>query len=281
MRSPVTGRVAGRVALVTGAARGQGRSHAVRLAEEGASIIAVDACAPIDGIEYPLSTAEDLKETQELVEAHDARVVTAVADVRDQDALDAAVRAGISEFGRLDVVCANAGVSSFGKVWELSDAQWQNLLDVNLTGVWRTVKAAVPAMIEAGNGGSLILTASFAANKGVPNIGHYVTSKHGVVGLMRTLAVELAEHRIRANTVNPSSVGTGMFFNEQTYGFFRPDLENPGRDDMAEVAQTLNTFPVPWMEPVDISNAVVYLASDEARYVTGAQFAIDAGAVGK
>ncbi|GAA1850595.1 mycofactocin-coupled SDR family oxidoreductase [Pseudonocardia ailaonensis] len=275
------GRVAGKVALVTGAARGQGRSHAVRLAEEGASIIAVDACSPIDSVEYPLSSAEDLKETQALVEAHDARIITAVADVRDQDALNAAVRAGIDEFGRLDVVCANAGISSFGRVWELSDEQWQNLLDVNLTGVWRTVRAAIPAMIEAGNGGSLILTASFAANKGVPNIGHYVSSKHGVVGLMRTLAVELAEHRIRANTVNPSSVGTGMFFNSQTYGFFRPDLENPGREDMAEVAQTLNTFPVPWMEPVDISNAVVYLASDEARYVTGAQFAIDAGAVGK
>lgn len=276
----MTGRVAGKVALVTGAARGQGRSHAVRLAEEGASIVAVDSCAPIDSIEYPLSTVEDLKETQALVEAHDARIVTAVADVRDQNALNTAVAAGIGEFGRLDVVCANAGVSSFGKIWELTDAQWQNLIDVNLTGVWRTVRAAVPAMIEAGNGGSLILTASFAANKGVPNIGHYVSSKHGIVGLMRTLALELGEHRIRANTVNPSSVGTGMFFNEQTYGFFRPDLENPGRDDMAEVAQTLNTLPVPWMEPIDISNAVVYLASDESRYVTGAQFAIDAGAVG-
>ncbi|MBB5158936.1 mycofactocin-coupled SDR family oxidoreductase [Saccharopolyspora phatthalungensis] len=275
------GRVAGKVALVTGAARGQGRSHAVRLAEEGASIIAIDACAPVESINYPLSTPEDLRETQRLVEEHDARISTHIADVRDQDALRRAVRKGVAEFGRLDIVCANAGIASFGRVWELTDDQWTELLDINLTGVWRTVRAAVPAMISAGHGGSLILTASFAANKGVPNIGHYVASKHAILGLMRTLAVELAEYGIRANTVNPSSVGTGMFFNEETYKFFRPDLDRPGRDDMAEVAAGLNLLPVPWVEPVDISNAVVYLASDEARYVTGSQLAVDAGAVGK
>ncbi|MEQ3549626.1 mycofactocin-coupled SDR family oxidoreductase [Pseudonocardia nematodicida] len=278
---PREGRVAGKVALVTGAARGQGRSHAVRLAEEGADIVAVDACGPIDTVEYALSTQEDLKETQRFVEERGGRIVTTVADVRDTDALDAAVRAGLDAFGRLDVVCANAGISSFGKAWELSEQQWQTLIDTNLTGVWRTLKAAIPTMIEADNGGSLIITASFAANKGVPNIAHYVASKHGVVGLMRTLAAELAEHRIRANTVNPSSVGTGMFFNPQTYGFFRPDLENPGKEDMAEVADVLNLLPVPWMEPEDISAAVVYLASDESRYVTGSQIAVDAGAVGK
>jgi SDR family mycofactocin-dependent oxidoreductase len=275
------GRVAGKVALVTGAARGQGRSHAVRLAEEGADVVAVDACAEIGSTSYAMSSSEDLEETRRLVEKHGARAITHVADVRDQAGVDEAVRRAVDELGHLDVVCANAGIASFGRVWELTDEQWGELLDVNLTGIWRTVRAAIPTMIEAGNGGSLILTASFAANKGVPNIGHYVASKHGVVGLMRTLAHELAEYGIRANTVNPSSVGTGMFFNEETYRFFRPDLADPGRDDMAEVAGVLNLLPTPWVEPVDVSNAVVYLASDESRYVTGSQVAVDAGAVGK
>jgi SDR family mycofactocin-dependent oxidoreductase len=275
------GRVAGKVALITGAARGQGRSHAVRLAEEGADIIAIDICAPVDSISYPMSEKSELEETKRLVESLGRRAITVIGDVRDQQTLDDAVAQGISEFGRLDIVCANAGVASYGRVWELPDELWNELMAINLTGAWRTAKAALPAMIDAGNGGSIIFTASFAANKGVPNIGHYVASKHGIVGLMRTLAIELAPYKIRSNSVNPSSVGTGMFFNEQTYGFFRPDLTNPGREDMAEVAATLNVLPVPWMEPVDISNAVVYLASDEARYVTGAQFAIDAGAVGK
>jgi (+)-trans-carveol dehydrogenase len=276
-----TGRTAGKVALVTGAARGQGRSHALRLAEEGADLVVVDACAAVGTTNYAMSTPEDLEETGRLAEKHGARVVTQVADVRDQAGLDEAVRRAVGDLGRLDVVCANAGIASFGRVWELSDEQWSELLDINLTGIWRTVRAAVPAMIAAGRGGSLILTASFAANKGVPHIGHYVASKHGVVGLMRTLAAELAEYGIRANTVNPSSVGTGMFFNEETYRFFRPDLESPGREDMAEVAGVLNLLPTPWVEPVDVSNAVVYLASDEARFVTGSQIAVDAGAVGK
>ena len=275
------GRVAGKVAFVTGAARGQGRSHAVRLAEEGADVIAIDLCSPVSTISYPMSEKSELEETRRLVESFGRRAVTAVADVRDQQALEDVVARGIAEFGRLDIVCANAGVASYGRVWELTDDQWSELLDINLTGAWRTARAVIPTMIEAGNGGSLIFTASFAANKGVPNIGHYVASKHGIIGLMRTLAIELAPYSIRSNSVNPSSVGTGMFFNQQTYGFFRPDLVNPGRDDMAEVAASLNTLPVPWIEPIDISNAVVYLASDEARYVTGAQFAIDAGAVGK
>jgi (+)-trans-carveol dehydrogenase len=275
------GRVEGKVALVTGAGRGQGRSHAVRLAEEGADIIAIDVCGPIDSISYELSTEADLLETQRLVEKHGRNAVTFVADVRDQQALDRAVQDGIAELGSLDIVCANAGIASFGKVWELSDEQWNDIIDINLTGIWRTVRACIPSMIEAGNGGSLILTASFAANKGAENIGHYVASKHGIVGLMRTLALELAPHGIRANTVNPSSVGTGMFFNKETYGFFRPDLENPTKEDMAEVAPAMNALPIPWMEPIDISQAVVYLASNESRYVTGSQFAIDAGAVGK
>jgi SDR family mycofactocin-dependent oxidoreductase len=253
----------------------------VRLAEEGADIIAIDLCAPVSTISYAMSEKSDLEETKRLVESLDRRIITVAGDVRDQRTLDDAVARGIAEFGRLDIVCANAGVASYGRVWELSDELWSELLDINLTGAWRTVKAAIPPMIESGNGGSLIFTASFAANKGVPNIGHYVASKHGIVGLMRTLAIELAPYFIRSNSVNPSSVGTGMFFNEQTYGFFRPDLPDAGRDDMAEVAASLNVLPVPWIEPIDVSNAVVYLASDESRYVTGAQFAIDAGAVGK
>ena len=270
-------RLAGKIAFVTGAARGQGRSHAVRLAEEGADIIAVDIASQIDTVPYPMATAEDLAQTVKEVEALDRRIVASRVDVRDYDALKAVLDDGVARLGRLDIVSANAGIVSFGRAEDLTEQTWQDMLDVNLTGVWHTVKAAIPHLRAAG-GGSIIITSSGAGLKGQANTGHYVAAKHGVVGLMKTLANELAPDLIRVNTVNPGSVDTEMIQNQGTYHLFMPD--HPGeitRADVAPVFQGVNALPIPWMEPVDISNAVLFLASDEARYITGVALPVDAG----
>jgi (+)-trans-carveol dehydrogenase len=274
------GRVSGKVALVTGAARGQGRSHAVRLAEEGADIVAMDIASQIDVVPYDLATTEDMAETVNLVEKCGQRILARQADVRDQGALDQLVVDGIAEFGHIDIVAANAGISQRGRpVWEMTEEQWQTVIDVNLTGVWHTIKAAVPAMVEAGNGGSIVLTASSTSIKARQNLGAYVSAKHGLTGLMRTLALELAQHDIRVNTVNPTSVPTQMLLSDRVYKLFRPDLENPTVDDAMDGFKSLQAMPIPWVEPVDVSNAVLWLASDEARYVTGVVLPIDAGSV--
>ncbi|HEY3716738.1 MAG TPA: mycofactocin-coupled SDR family oxidoreductase [Jatrophihabitantaceae bacterium] len=270
-------RLAGKIAFVTGAARGQGRSHAVRLAEEGADIIAVDIASQIDTVPYPMATPEDLAQTVKEVEALDRRIVASRVDVRDYDALKAVLDDGVARLGRLDIVSANAGIVSFGRAEDLTEQTWQDMLDVNLTGVWHTAKAAIPHLRAAG-GGSIIITSSGAGLKGQANTGHYVAAKHGVVGLMKTLANELAPDLIRVNTVNPGSVDTEMIQNQGTYHLFMPD--HPGeitRADVAPVFQGVNALPVPWMEPVDISNAVLFLASDEARYITGVALPVDAG----
>ncbi|WP_125078373.1 mycofactocin-coupled SDR family oxidoreductase [Mycobacterium sp. P7213] len=275
----MSGRVAGKVALITGAARGQGRSHAVRLAQEGADIIAVDVCARISSNEdIPAATPDDLAETADLVKGLDRRIVTAQVDVRDFDALKAAVDGGVEQLGRLDVIVANAGIGNGGETLDkTSEADWQDMIDVNLSGVWKTVKAAVPHLISGGNGGSIVLTSSVGGLKAYPHTGHYIAAKHGVVGLMRTFAIELGQHFIRVNSVHPTNVNTPLFMNEGTMKLFRPDLENPGPDDMAVVAQLMHVLPIGWVEPVDISNAVLFLASDEARYVTGLTLTVDAG----
>lgn len=274
------GRVEGKVAFITGAARGQGRSHAVRLAQEGADIIALDVCTQLDGVSFPMSTPEDLAETVTLVEAEDRRIVAGQVDVRDFDEMKDLVDRGVAELGRLDIVAANAGLGSDGAPLSLMDRKtWQDTIDVNLTGVWQTVKAAVPHIVAGGRGGAIVLTSSVGGLKAYPNVGHYVASKHGVVGLMRTLAIELAPDRIRVNSVHPTQVDTPMLMHEGTYRMFRPDLENPGKDDMAVVSQMMNTFPVPWVEALDISNAVLFFASDEGRYVTGVPLPVDAGAM--
>jgi SDR family mycofactocin-dependent oxidoreductase len=202
------GRVEGKVALITGAARGQGRSHALRLAEEGADIIAVDVCGQLDTVPYAMATEADLEETAKQVEDRDRRILTRQADVRDLGQLQAAVADGVSEFGHLDIVCANAGIGSMGPAWELSEETWQDMIDVNLTGVWKTVKAVIPQMIEQGTGGSIVLTSSIFGVQAGANVAHYVAAKHGVTGLMRALAVELAPHRIRVNSVHPTTVDT-------------------------------------------------------------------------
>jgi SDR family mycofactocin-dependent oxidoreductase len=265
------GRVDGKVALITGAARGQGRSHAVRLAEEGADVVVTDVCHDIsDALPYPLATKEELEETAELVRATGRRCVAVEADVRFFAEIRSAVDAATSEFGRLDVVVANAGVMSSGRAWELSEEAWDVVVDVNLKGAWNTVRAAAPGMIDAGDGGSVIITSSAAGIRGHVPYAHYVASKHGVVGLMKALSNELAPHRIRVNTVHPTGVSdTGISVGE-------PGEELAEREPLA----AMNPL-APYVEPRDVSNAVLFLASDEARYVTGLQFTVDAGSTNK
>jgi (+)-trans-carveol dehydrogenase len=274
------GRVAGKVAFITGAARGQGRSHAITLAREGADIIAVDIAKQIDSVPYPMATTVDLAETVRQVEAMDRRIVAAQADVRDYDAVKAALDDGVAKLGRLDIVSANAGICSSGALDEMDQITWQDMIDTNLTGVWHTAKAAIPHLRAGGRGGSIILTSSTAGLKAAPHLGHYVAAKHGVVGLMRTLALELAPDFIRVNSVHPTSVDTDMIHNAATYALFAPDLPEDERtkEALASRFQGLAVLPIPWMEPVDISNAVMFLASDEARYITGVALPVDAGA---
>ena len=271
------GRMDGKVALVTGAARGQGRSHALRLAGEGADIIAVDACTDVASTPYELASEDDLAETVKLVENLDRRIIAPRADVRDSAQLEAAVAEGVSEFGHLDVVCANAGIFGIGATWEFSDEQWQDMIDINLTGVWRTVKAAMPTLIDQGTGASIVLVSSVAGLKGFGYVGHYSAAKHGIVGLMRSLVNEVSQYGIRVNCVNPTTVDTDMIQHQAAYAYFGVD----NRDAFGAIFQTMHTLPIPWVEPIDVSNAVLYLASDESRYVTGLTLAVDAGFLNK
>jgi (+)-trans-carveol dehydrogenase len=275
----MAGRVEGKVAFITGAARGQGRAHAVRLAQEGADIIAVDICKKIDTVDLiAASTPEDLAETADLVKGHNRRIYTAEVDVRDYDALKAAVDTGVEQLGKLDIIVANAGIGNGGRTLDkTSETDWTAMIDINLGGVWKTVKAGVPHILAGGNGGSIILTSSVGGLKAYPHTGHYVAAKHGVVGLMRTFAVELGAQNIRVNSVHPTNVNTPLFMNEGTMKLFRPDLENPGPEDMKVVGQLMHTLPIGWVEPEDIANAVLFLASDEARYITGVTLPVDGG----
>ena len=273
----MTGRMAGKVAFITGAARGQGRSHAVRLAEEGADIIAIDLCEDLPEVPYPLATKADLDETVRQVEALGRRIVARVADVRDSASLDAALREGVDELGRLDAVCANVGINNPAPAHEITEEQWHTVVDIDLGGTWRTAKAAIPYLIGQGTGGSMVLTSSAAGLKGYANIAHYTAAKHGINGLMKTLAQELAEHHIRVNTVNPTQVDTPMIMNDPMYRLFCPDIESPTREDFAPISQSMNALPIPWVESRDVSNSVLFLLSDESRYITGVALPVDAG----
>jgi len=271
------GRVQGKVAFITGAARGQGRSHAIRLAEEGADIIAADIAEPVPSVSaYPPATEDDLAETVKQVEALDQRIVAQKADVRDSTALKRALDEGVAQLGRVDIVVANAGIYQPVPALELDDAAWQEMIGINLTGVWNTVKAALPHLIANG-GGSVILTSSVLGLKGTANSVHYNTAKHGVVGIMRSIANEFAQHRIRVNSVHPTTVNTNMIQNEQVWRLFDPGNPHPTRESAVPFFQSTNALPVPWVEPADISNAVLFLASDEARYITGVTLPVDAG----
>lgn len=273
------GRVEGKVALVTGAGRGQGRSHAVRLAEEGADLILLDVLSDMPTLDYSLSTDEDLAETVRLVEAQDRRVVWARADVRDFDAVSALVAEGIDTFGHLDIVAANAGISPrLKKLWEITIEEWDEVLAVNLTGVFNTIKAVAPPMIAGERGGAIVLTASGAGLKGIPHLGGYNASKHGVIGLALTLANELARHKIRVNAICPGTVGTPMVTqNIPQFEFFRPDMDSPTLNDALAAFKRVSPLGQPWVEPIDITNALLYLVSDEARYVTGITMSVDQG----
>ena len=270
------GRVEGKVAFITGAARGQGRAEAVRFAEEGADIIAVDICAEIETAPYAGATEEDLAETVRLVEGLDRRIVASTADVRDFDALSGALDAGVAALGGLDIVVANAGIVNYGAVDELTDAQFDDVIAIDLTGAWKTGKAAVKHL-RARGGGSIIFTSSGAGLIAPNHLAPYTSAKHGLVGLMRTFANELAADMIRANSIHPTQVETPMIINDTTFRMFRPDLEAPGKEDIVDVSTQMNGLPIPWVEPVDIANAALFLASDEARYITGTTLTVDAG----
>ncbi|MFL0711549.1 MAG: mycofactocin-coupled SDR family oxidoreductase [Microcella pacifica] len=274
------GRLEGKVVFITGVARGQGRSHAIRFAEEGADIIGIDVVDSIAGSTSPPATQSDMDETVAAVEALDRRIIATKADVRSLEQVKKAVDEGVAQLGRLDVVIANAGVSTFmGPAETLTEEAFVDMVDINLTGVWRSCAAAIPHIKAGGQGGSIIMTSSAAGLMAYANVGHYVAAKHGVVGLMRTLALELATDNIRVNSIHPTTVDTPMVNNEATFKLFRPDLDNPTADDFIEAAKVMNAMPIGWVEAVDISNAMVWLASDEARYVTGVTLPIDAGAV--
>ncbi|AKC41002.1 putative short chain dehydrogenase/reductase [Mycolicibacterium phlei] len=253
-----------RVALVTGAGRGMGHTHCERLAEEGADVIAID-----------LPGCTELADTVNEVQNRGRRCVPGFADVRDPESLTQAVDAGVQMLGRLDIIVANAGIyESLCPSWELTEDAWQRSLDVNLTGVLHTVQAGVRHLTA---GGSVVVISSTNGIKGTPNTAHYTASKHAVVGLARAAANELGSLGIRVNTVHPGAVNTGMILNPEVIARLRPDLAHPTEADAAEVLAARTLLPVPWVETVDISNAVVFLASDEARYITGTQLVVDAG----
>jgi len=255
------------VAFITGAARGQGRAEAVRLAAEGADIIAVDICADLPTTTYPGPTPEDLAETARLVEDHDRRAVTSIVDVRDFDALSRALQQGVSALGRLDVVVANAGMTTIGLAWEIPLENWDVTIGVNLTGAFYTARAAIPIMIEQGTGGAIVFTSSVAGLRGLPLLADYVAAKHGVTGLAKTLANELAKYRIRVNSVHPHGVNTDL----------KPGMRELIERDAELTPFFLGSLPDPVSEAEDIAAAVAWLATNEARHDTGIQLPVDLG----
>ncbi len=277
----MAGTLEGRVAYVTGAARGQGRAHAARLAAEGADIIAVDVCGPVsDTITYPASTPEDLAETVREVEAAGRKVLAREVDIRDLAAQQQVIADGIEQFGRLDVVVANAGVLSWGRMFEMTEEQWDTVVDVNLNGTWRTVRAAVPAMIDAGNGGSIIIVSSSAGLKATPGNSHYAASKHGLVAITNSLALEVGEFGIRVNSIHPYSIDTPMVEPEammEIFGKYPTFIHSfspmPFRPVNHDGKKGLQEF----MTPQEVSDVVAWLAGDGSSTVSGSQIAVDRG----
>lgn len=268
-----------KVVFITGAARGQGREHAVRFAAEGARIIGVDICEDLPNTPYPLATEDDLAETVRRVESAGGAMHAERADVRDLPALRSAVAAGMERFGRLDVIVANAGTYSPGPVQWLTSEAWDETIGINLTGVFNTVRAGAKRLIEQDRGGAIVITSSTAGLRGFYGSPAYNAAKHGVVGFMRSVALELAPNNIRVNTVHPTSVATPMIINDTFPRLVRMDLEEPTTDDAAEFLRPQQALDVPWVDAGDISDAVLWLCSDEARFVTGVTLPVDAGAL--
>jgi SDR family mycofactocin-dependent oxidoreductase len=270
------GKFDGKVVLITGGARGQGRSHALAFAREGADVAFCDIAAQIDTVPYPMSRSADLDETVKLVEELDRRCIGVTADVRDGGQVQAFVERALTELGRVDFLLANAGIFSFSTIAEMEEDKWQQMIDTNLTGVFHAIRAVLPTMIEQGYG-RIVATSSMAGKLGFANVGHYVAAKWGVIGLVKSTALEVGGNGITVNAVCPTNVDTDMIQNPAAYALFLPDAENPTREDAAPAFQTLNAIPVPWVEPIDISNTMMFLCSDEARYITGETIAVAAG----
>jgi SDR family mycofactocin-dependent oxidoreductase len=277
------GPLEGRVAFITGAARGQGRAHAIRLASEGADIIAIDVCEPIsDTITYPLGSSEELADTVRVVEATGRKVLSRAVDIRDLAALQEVVADGVEQFGRLDIVVANAGVLSWGRVWEMSEEQWDTVIDVNLNGTWRTIRAAVPAMIEAGNGGSIIIVSSSAGLKATPGNAHYSASKHGLTSLTNSLALEAGEYGIRVNSIHPYSIDTPMVEKDamrELFGKFGSFIHSFSPFPYRPVSQQGATSLQDFMTAEEVSDVVAWLAGDGSATISGSQIAVDRGAM--
>ncbi|MFM9035643.1 MAG: mycofactocin-coupled SDR family oxidoreductase [Mycobacterium sp.] len=274
------GDLAGRVAFVTGAARGQGRAYAIRLAREGADVVISDICAPVSGtVPYVGATPEDLAETERLVAAEGRAVLSRAVDIRDDAALRQLVSDAVERFGRLDVLVANAGVLSWGRVWELSDEQWNTVIDVNLTGTWRTLRAVIPAMIEAGNGGSIIIVSSASGVKATPGNGHYSASKHGLTALTNSLALELGEYGIRVNSINPYSIATPMILNEAMLGILKahPSYLNAYAPMPYQPVPESGSKRSDFMSPEEAAEVVVWLAGNRSGVISGSQILVDRG----
>ena len=268
------GALEGKVAFVTGAARGQGRAHAIRFAREGADVVAIDICGPVsDTITYPMPTSEDLAETARLVEAEGRKVLAREVDIRDLAAQKQVVADAVEQFGRLDILVANAGVLSWGRLFEIDEDQWDSVVNVNLSGTWRTIRAVVPAMIEAGNGGSIIIVSSSAGLKATPGNGHYSAAKHGLVGLTNTLALEVGKYGIRVNSIHPYSVDTPMIEPEAMAKVF---AEHP---DFLHSFPPMPLHPNAFMTPDEISDVVVWLAGPHSGILSGVQLPLDKGAL--
>ncbi|MGC4960746.1 mycofactocin-coupled SDR family oxidoreductase [Gordonia sp. DT101] len=271
---------AGRIALITGGARGQGRAHALALAEQGADIVVVDRCADSESVPYPLATKAGLEETVHLVEQRGRRCIAVEADAADRRAMDGVVATTVAELGRIDIAIANAGVSVASPVQEMTDEVWHEVLSSNLTGVFTTIAAVAPEMVSRGFG-RIVTISSMMGRSAAPGLAAYSASKWGVIGLTKSAALDLAPHGITVNAVAPGNVSTPMVHNESLYARMRPDLEHPERDDVEPIFRTLHGQPVAFLEPEEVTRAVLFFAAEQNAHITGTVLAVDAGAAAR
>jgi SDR family mycofactocin-dependent oxidoreductase len=271
-----TGEFSGKTAFITGAARGQGRSHAVELAKQGANIVAVDICAHVETAAQVPSTPEDLAETKRLVEEVGGRCLTVIADVRSNEQMADAAQQALDEFGQIDICLANAGMMRMAFFHEATVESWDAHIGVMLTGVANTIRAVLPSMRER-KYGRIVATGSGASRAGFATLASYTAAKFGVVGLCKSIALEVAKEGITVNVINPFTVDTMLNWNENFYAYMRPDLEHPTKEDVVPVLRSLNEIPIDMLQPIDISNGILYLVSDRARNVTGTVLDVMAG----